>query len=104
MQGKKALTERVTVQNVNVPGYTSTVAADKYHAARQALLQALPAGPPGLTQAEMMAAVLPYLPPELFPGGAKAGWWTKTAQLDMEAKGELVRTQTKPLRWHRRGE
>jgi hypothetical protein len=40
----KPSSERVTVQNVNVPGYTSTVDATMYNAARAALLKALPKG------------------------------------------------------------
>ena len=32
---------------------------------------------------------------------AKAGWWAKAVQLDLEAKGTLVREPAKPLRWHR---
>ena len=93
---------RITVQNVNVPGRTSTVDAAKYRAMHQALMQVLQAEAPGLTQAEMFAAVLPHLPADLFPGGATAGWWVKTVQLDQEAKGSMVRESTKPLRWHRK--
>lgn len=92
---------QVAVQNVNVPGYTHNVDAAMYGAMREALLAALPSRPPGLTQAEMFAAVVPMLPDDLFPGGAKAGWWAKTVQLDLEAKGQVVRQATRPLRWHR---
>jgi len=69
---------------------------------KRALLRALPAGPPGMTQSEMFASVKAHLPEELFPGGAKANWWAKTVQLDLEAKGALRREAAKPLRWHRR--
>lgn len=92
---------RITVQNVNVPGYTSTVDAGMYEAMRKALLKVLPKKAPGLTQAEMMAAVVPHLPQDLFPGGAKAGWWVKCVQLDLEAKGAMLRESVKPLRWHK---
>ena len=92
---------RVTVENVNHPGHTSTVDAGMYRAMREALLAVLPAGAPGLTQAQMREAVMPHLPPNLFPGGAKAGWWSKTVQLDLEAKGVVARESSKPLRWHR---
>ena len=51
----------------------------------------LPAAAPGLTQSEIRAAVVPHLPQDLCPGGAKAGWWAKAVQLDLEAKGTLVR-------------
>jgi hypothetical protein len=54
-----------------------------------------------LTQAEMFAAVVRHLPADVFPGGAKAAWWAKTVQLDLEAKRIVVRQHTKPLRWHR---
>jgi hypothetical protein len=94
--------ERITVQNVNVPGYTTTLDATMYRAMRDALLKVLPAAAPGLTQAEMIEAVKPHLPADLFPGGAKAGWWAKSVQLDLEAKGEIVRDAIKPLRWRRR--
>jgi len=42
--------------------------------------------------------LLARLPRTLFPEGAKAGWWAKTVQLDLEAKGILSREETKPLR------
>ncbi len=97
--------ERITVENVNVPGYTHAVDARMYHAMLQALMQVLPTHSPGLTQAEMLAALIPHLPEELFPSGAKAGWWMKTVQLDQEAKGTVVREKIKPkgtpTRWRR---
>lgn len=93
---------RVTVQNVNVPGYSSTVDAGMYNAMKKALLKVLPAKAPGLTQSEMFSAVVPHLPDALFPGGAKAGWWVKCVQLDLEAKRLIVREPSKPLRWHKR--
>ena len=93
--------ERVTVQNVNVPGYETRVDARKYGAMKDALIKVLPSKAPGMTQSEMFRAVVPHLPTELFPGGAKAGWWVKTVQLDLEAKRTVVRESTKPLRWHR---
>jgi len=95
---------RVTIENVNHPGTTSTVDAGMYCAMREALLQVLPNDAPGLTQAQMQDAVVPQLPDDLFPGGAKAGWWSKAVQLDLEAKGVVVRESSKPLRWHRNPE
>ncbi len=92
---------RVAIQNVNVPGRSTRVDAAKYEAMRSALLKVLPAKPPGLTQAEMFAAVRPHLSAALFPGGAKANWWSKTVQLDLEAKSIIARQDIKPLRWHR---
>jgi hypothetical protein len=92
----------VVVENVNVPGYITRVDAGKYNAMREVLLKVLPAGPPGLTQAEMLQAIQPHLPETIWPGGAKAGWWMKSVQLDLEAKGVIKRSTTsKPIRWYR---
>jgi hypothetical protein len=92
--------DRVVVENVNHPGRTSTVDARMYQAMREALLRVLPVEAPGLTQGQMVEAVVPHLPTDLFPGGAKAGWWAKSVQLDLEAKGIIARESSKPLRWH----
>ena len=72
-----------------------------YEAMKQAMWEVLPATAPGLTQSELRDAVVQHLPQDLYPGGAKAGWWAKAVQLDLEAKGTLVREPAKPLRWHR---
>lgn len=93
---------KIEVENVNTPGRTTRLDADKYAAMRASLLAVLPAAPPGLNQAEMAAAVVPHLPAALFPGGAKAAWWAKTVQLDLEAKGLLRRVSSpRPTRWYR---
>lgn len=98
---KREAVAMVTVQNVNVPGHSSRVNAEKYTAMRRALLRALPSRAPGMTQAEMFAAVKEHLPKDLFPGGAKASWWAKTVQLDLEMKKIVRRSaDTKPLRWY----
>ncbi|QFT78055.1 hypothetical protein [Erythrobacter sp. THAF29] len=94
------MTDMIEVENVNTPGKTSRVNTAKYTAMRSALEKALPKSSPGLTQGEAREAVKPHLPEDLFPGGSTSGWWAKTVQLDLEAKGELVREPTKPLRWH----
>lgn len=91
---------RITVENVNVPGRTSTVDATMYGAMRTAMMKVLPDSSPGLTQSEIRDAVVEHLPDDLYPDGAKAGWWAKTVQLDLEAKGVVAREDTKPLRWH----
>jgi hypothetical protein len=93
----------VTVENVNHPGTTSRIDAGKYRAMRAAMLMILPAEPPGLTQAEIREAVLAHLPDDLFPRGSTAGWWAKSVQLDLEAKGVVARERSTPLRWHRTG-
>jgi hypothetical protein len=92
--------DKTVVENVNVPGKTSRVNAAKYKAMKDAMLRVLPEGEPGLTQSEIREAVIPHLPDDLFPGGSTAGWWAKTVQLDLEAKGIVIREATKPLRWY----
>jgi hypothetical protein len=93
--------DKVAMENVNSPGRVERVDADKYNAMRRAILTVLPASSVGLTVAELKQRLLPLLPEDLFPGGAKAGWWLKGVQLDLEAKGLIARVASKPLRLHR---
>jgi hypothetical protein len=90
----------VEVQNVVSPGHVYRVDAAKYGAMREAMLAVLPSEAPGLSVAGIRAEVLPRLPDALFPGGAKAGWWIKCVQLDLEAKGVIRRTD-KPVRLYK---
>ena len=91
----------VQVENVNIPGSKRLVDAAMYEAMKRAFLKTLPRTAPGLTAAEIRERLPAHLPEDLFPGGAKAGWWAKTVQLDLEAKGIVSRANTKPARWHR---
>lgn len=95
------MTTRLTIENVMRPGKTYTVDATKYEAMRKVVLRMLPRRTPGMTYDEMAGAVKPALPQEVFPGGARAGWWLKAVQLDLEAKGVIAREATRPLRWRR---
>jgi len=92
---------KIEVENIMSPGRVHRVDRAKYEAMRDALLTVLPAASPGMTVKEAKESLLPLLPASLFPGGAKAGWWLKAAQLDLEAKGKIRREDTKPLRLHR---
>lgn len=93
--------EKIAVENVNVPGKFSNVNAAKYKAMKKAFLQILPSTSPGLSQQEIQQQVKQHLPEDLFPQGATSGWWAKTVQLDLEAKGVVSREKCKPLRWHK---
>lgn len=93
--------DRVEMLNVNSPGHVVRVERVKYEAVREAMLTVMPADAPGLTAAEIKERMLPLLPETLFPGGAKAGWWQKGVQLDLEARGQMARADTKPLRFYR---
>ena len=88
--------EKITIKNVNVPGFSSQVSKVMYDAMLQAMLKVIPPAAPGLTQTEIRKAVIPHLPHDLYPGGAKAEWWAKAVQRDQEAKGKLVRENVKP--------
>jgi hypothetical protein len=93
-------TEQIEIENILQPGKTYRVDAAKFSAMRDAMLAVLPTVPPGLTPAEIKAAVIPHLSDALFPDGDKAGWWIKAVQLDQEAKGVFART-TGPVRLFR---
>ena len=93
--------EKIEIENFTSPGRTYRVDRCRFLAMRDALLTVLPRTSPGLTSAEAKAMLLSRLPQNLFPGGAKAGWWQKAAQLDLEAKGTIKREDTKPLRFHK---
>ena len=90
--------DKIEIQNVMSPHHVQNVDRSKYEAMRSALLFVVPAASPGVTVAEAKERLLPLLPEALYPGGDKAGWWLKAVQLDLEAKGVLVREPTKPLR------
>lgn len=90
--------DKIEIENVNSPGRVERVDRAKYVAMKKALLSVLPKTSPGLTVAEAKGELLPLLPQALFPEGAKAGWWLKATQLDLEAKGVIQRENSKPLR------
>jgi len=92
---------KIRIENVLQPGKTYSADAAKYEAMRKAVLAVLPKASPGLTVAEVQDRIVAHLPENLFPGGAKSGWWMKAVQLDLEAKGVIARTRTSPLRLHR---
>lgn len=92
--------DMIEIENVNHPGKTARVDAVKYKAARAAMLKFLPKKAPGMTQSEMMRAMREALPPDEFPG-TTTSWWAKGVQLDLEAKGLVVRDGGKPLRWRK---
>jgi hypothetical protein len=90
--------DRIAIESATSPHRTQRIDRRKYEAMRDALIASLPARSPGITVAEAKAALLPRLPDALFPGGARAGWWLKAVQLDLEAKGVIAREAGKPVR------
>ncbi len=93
--------DKIAVENVNHPGQVRYVDAERYAAMRRAFVRVLPKISPGLTPQEALERARAHLPNVLFPGGARAGWWAKTVQLDLEAKGVIARETSKPLRLHK---
>ena len=89
------MSEKVEVENVNVPGHVTRVDAAKYHAMKDAMMKVMSSE--GMTANNIKEAAKAHLPEDLFPGGATSGWWQKSVQLDLEAKGVIERHNTKPL-------
>ena len=93
--------DRIEVRNVTSPNHITTVDRAKYLAMHKALMAVLPDTAPGMTPAQAQTALLPHLDATLCPGGAKAGWWMKCVQLDLEFKGVIARAAKPPVRLHR---
>lgn len=89
---------KIDVQNLNHPDLITSVDAAMYTAMRKAYLKIVPKVAPGLTLDAIRERLPTVLPDDLLPGGAKANWWAKTVQLDLEAKGVIVRDKSSPLR------
>jgi len=75
------------------------VDAAKYAAMKRVLLKVMPKKAPGMTEARMRAAVAKAAPKTIFPKTTH-GWWAKCVQLDLEARGTLIREKTTPARWY----
>jgi hypothetical protein len=93
--------EKIAVENVNHPGSVQRLDAAMYGEMKRALLAVLPKQAPGLTLQEIRERITADLSDALYPAGAKAGWWMKAVQLDLEAKNVISREKTSPLRLHR---
>ncbi len=93
-----AKTAKLKIENVLQPGKTYNVDPVMFQAMKAAMLAVVPLAPPGMTPVEIQRAALPLLPPDLLPGGEKAGWWMKAVQLDQEAKKILIRSDKPPVR------
>ncbi len=93
--------DKVIVLNVNHPGHSERADATKYRDMRAALLKLLPTTTPGKSQKDIQVEIKSLLPETTFPGGKASGWWAKTVQLDLEARGLVLRHDTKPLTWTR---
>ena len=93
--------DKIAVENVNHPGALRRVDATMYATMREAYLSVVPDRHPGLTISEIHARLPARLPEDVFPDAVRAGWWAKTVQLDLEAKGVIARTDERPLRLYK---
>jgi hypothetical protein len=96
-----AKSTKIQIENVLQPGKTYSADPAKYEAMKKAVLAVLPKASPGLTVAEVQDRLLAHLPQDLFPGGAKSGWWMKAVQLDLEAKDIIRREKGSPIRLYK---
>jgi len=87
-----------TMEVLTAAGKPWRVNRAKFEEMRRAIMAVLPDEAPGMTVAEVKAAILPRLDQALFPGGDKAGWWIKAVQLDHEARGQIARAKGSPVR------
>jgi hypothetical protein len=92
--------EKISVRSPAVQGFLGRVDRAKYTAMKVLLLDVLPTEGPGLTQNEMLAAIALRAPVDTFPAKTYR-WWAKTVQLDLEARGVVVRRRDTPGRLHR---
>lgn len=90
----------VQIKSVLHPGKTYTRDAAKMEKISAALISILPHNKPGLTQGEMMKALRGAVSEADFPGTTHS-WWGKSAQLHLEAEGQVIRDATKPLTWRK---
>jgi hypothetical protein len=100
----------IQAKNVNHPGYSENLKEEKYTLVREAILCSLPDEPgASMSFSELEAAVKMYMedrdvPWSLFPKPGSVRWYTKTVQLDLEARGEIERLPARsPIRLRKVG-
>lgn len=100
---------RIQARNVNHPEHRQSLNSEKYELIKDAILASLPEAESGasLSFTELETAVTNHLlqnnaPMELFPKAGSVRWYTKSVQLDLEARGVIERVpQKSPLRFRR---
>jgi hypothetical protein len=87
----------IDAQNVNLPGYTEKLKEEKYTIIKDAILSVLgPPEKPEFTFDQLSKKVKSFLEAgdtdmSLFPKPGSVRWYTKTVQLDLEARGLIER-------------
>ena len=97
----------IQARNVNHPAHRQNLKAEKYKLIREAMLAVLPLDE-WMTFNALEERVRAWLQengadPSYFPKAGSVRWYTKTVQLDLEARGEIERlTKKSPLHLRRR--
>ncbi len=102
----------IRAENVNHPGYSEPLNETKYKYIREAILASLDrfagSSNEGMRFTDLEQAVDSYIdeqaiPRSLFPKPGSVRWYTKSVQLDLEAKDLIERVPEKrPLRFRRK--
>ncbi len=98
--------KRIKVKNVNHPGYSENRNAEKYTIIKDAVLESLATldsdGSMSFSELETKVAAIVKekdVPAEMFPKPGSIRWYTKTVQLDLEARDEIERVpEQSPIR------
>ena len=89
----------IKARNVNHPEHRENLKAEKYHVIREAMLATLSEAE-WMSFADLEAGVRARLaesnvPKALFPKPGSVRWYCKAVQLDLEARGEILRQPKK---------
>ena len=93
----------IKARNVNHPNHRENLKAEKYNFIREAMLATLSTDE-AMLFSELETKVSEYLkekqvPQEMFPKAGSVRWYTKSVQLDLEARGEIERVPNQsPIR------
>ena len=82
--------ERVEVLHPDPERKGTRISTAMYESVRKAILDAVPAGEPGLPFADLSKKVQERVPKHLFEN-ASVSWYTVTVKLDLEARGLVSR-------------
>jgi hypothetical protein len=89
--------DRIQLRHPDPSKKTATIASDSYAVARRTILALVPAEEPGITLNDYLAAVATKLPEAKgWDPSLSASWYAMAMKLDLEARGELKRINTRP--------
>ena len=89
--------EMIQLRHPDSSKKTARIASDAYAVARRTVLAIVPAKEPGITLNAYLAAVAAKLPmAKGWDPSLSARWYAMAMKLDLEARGELKRINTRP--------